>query len=107
MLLLDQLLMDFPGVTSKLRYKIPFYDKKSWICYLNPIKKSGVELAFVRGNELSNQQGILDFKGRKQVAGIEIFDSKHLPLDELREIINEALILDQQVPYMSKRKLIK
>lgn len=27
------------GMTHKLRYKIPFYDIKKWLCYLNPIKK--------------------------------------------------------------------
>ena len=103
MLFLDELLGDFPGVTSKLRYKIPFYYKKSWICYLNPIKKDGVELAFIRGNELSNEQGILDFKQRKQVAGIATYQLDNLPLPSIIEVINEALLLDETVPYGSKR----
>ena len=103
MLFLDQLLMDFPGVSSRLRYRIPFYDRKSWICYLNPIKNNGVELAFVRGNELSNQQGLLSFKDRKQVAGVEIFDSKSISYEEIMEVLNEAILLDDSVPYASKR----
>jgi hypothetical protein len=102
-LFLDDLLRDFPGVTSKLRYKIPFYYKRSWICYLNPIKKNGVELAFIRGNELSNEQGILDFKQRKQVAGIAIYQLDDLPLPSINQVINEALLLDEMVPYTSKR----
>ena len=63
---LDQLILEYPKVISKLRYKIPFYYQKSWICYLNPIRDQGVELVFIRANELSNEQGILDAKGRKQ-----------------------------------------
>ena len=96
--------MDFPGITSKIRYRIPFYYSKSWICYINPIKKQGVELVFLRGNELSNFQGILDAKGRKQVAGLELFDHTKVPFKELSEVLTEALILDKTVPYASKRK---
>ncbi len=105
MLFLDELLIDIPGITSKLRYKIPFYYKKSWICYLNPIKGDGVELAFVRANELSNEQGLLDFKHRKQVAGISIYQLDDLPITTINEVINEALLLDENVPYASKRSL--
>jgi len=102
---LDQWIMEFPGLTSKLRYGIPFYYKKSWICYLNPIKNNGVELAFTRANELSNEQGLLNFKNRKQVAGIEISDLKLLPTVALEAVISEALLLDEAVPYASKRRL--
>ena len=71
---------------------------------MNPLKNQGVELVFVRANELSNEQGLLDSKGRKQVAGIEITDLKDIELEGLREVFNEALILDEMVPYASKRK---
>lgn len=101
---LDAFIQEFPGITSKLRYGIPFYYRKSWICYLNPIKNNGVELAFTRANELSNEQGILDFKKRKQVAGIEIYHLKNFPTRSVYEILNEALLLDDTVPYASKRK---
>jgi hypothetical protein len=79
------------GLTAKLRYKIPFYDRKSWICYLNPGKNGSIEFAFVRGNELSNSQGILDSKGRKQVSSIELTDVSKIPIPELAEIIQEAI----------------
>jgi hypothetical protein len=91
------------GLVDKIRYRIPFYYHKSWICYINPIKHNGVELAFLRGNELSNEQGILDFKGRKQVAGIELRTFSEIPRAAIYEIIQEALILDEIKPYTSKR----
>ncbi|WKK86518.1 DUF1801 domain-containing protein [Marivirga arenosa] len=88
---------------AKIRYKIPFYYHKSWVCYMNPIKNGGVELAFLRANELSNHQGLLDFKGRKQVAGISFFNLKKVPKDLIYEIIQEALLLDESIKYKSKR----
>jgi len=83
---LHNLLISFPDIEPKLKYKIPFYYRKSWICYLNPIKKKGIELCFTRGNELSNTQGLLAARDRKQ------------------ELLQEAFLLDETVPYQSKRK---
>ena len=42
-------------------------------------------------------------KDESKVAGLEIFDYKHIPLDEIREVLHEALLLDETVPYASKR----
>lgn len=96
--------MAFPEISFKIRYKIPFYYRKSWVCYLNPIKKEGIELAFLRGNELSNTQGLLDAKGRKQVMGITFKERSAIPIHTVLEIFQEALMLDEAVPYESKRK---
>ena len=71
------------GLTDKLRFKIPFYYRKSWICYLNPTKQGTIEFAFTRGNELSNSQGLLDSRGRKQVYSVELVKFS-------REIKNEV-----------------
>ena len=102
---LHNLMESTPEVTSKIRYKIPFYYRKSWICYLNPIKKPvGIEMVFLRGNELSNEQGLLDPRGRKQVAGVIFTKVEEIPMETLLEVIQEALYLDETVPYASKRK---
>jgi hypothetical protein len=101
---LHQMLTSLPGVTAALKFKIPFYYCHSWICYLNPEKKGGVELAFTRANELSNEQGLLDFRGRKQVGGIVFQKTKDIPEEAVLEIVQEALLLDEEVPYASKRK---
>ena len=97
---LHDLMMTYPEVTNKIRYKIPFYYRKSWICYINPIKNNGIEFCFLRADELSNESGNLDFKSRKQVAGISIYDHNDLPLDAITEVINEALLLDEEVRYV-------
>lgn len=101
---LHELCMAYPGVTAKIRYRIPFYYRKTWICYLNPLKKGGVELCFVRGNELLDEGQVLTFGNRTQVGGISIFDPKAIPFESIDALLQEALELDQTVPYASKRK---
>ncbi|MEK9614257.1 MAG: DUF1801 domain-containing protein [Flavobacteriaceae bacterium] len=92
------------NLTEKIRFKIPFYYGRSWICYLNPTKDSKIEFAFVRGNELSNHWGILDSKGRKQVYSIEFENVSEIPTQRIYKIIEEAILLDETKPYKSKRK---
>ncbi len=91
-------------LTDKITFQNPCYYKHSWICYLKPLKNEAVELAFMRGNELSNDQGLLKSKGRKQLRSIEIVDLKSIPLNTIKEILNEAICLDETTPYESKRK---
>lgn len=92
------------NLVSKIRYRIPFYYGKSWICYLNPVKRNGVELAFIRGNELSNVEGTLDAKNRKQVAGITFYQLSDIAVEAVNEIIHEAILLDETVKYRVGRK---
>ena len=101
---LHQFISAFPQVTCRIRYKVPFYYRKSWLCYLNPLKKDGVELCFVRAKELSNEQGLLDFKNRTQVAGVTYFSAKDIRESVLAEVLQEALLLDEEVAYAPKRK---
>lgn len=107
MLQLHELLLSYPEITCKIRFKIPFYYRKSWICYLNPIKNDQVELCFLRANELSNEQGLLDFKDRTQVAGITFSKASDIPDEPLHEILHEVFLLDEEVKYAAKRKAKK
>ncbi len=100
---LHELLMSHPNMVTKLRYKIPFYYQKSWICYLNPLKNGAVELVFLRASELSNERGALQFNGRKQVAGLSYYSPKDIDENLFLEILGEAILLDETVPYASKR----
>lgn len=92
------------GLLPKIKYRIPFYYGKTWICYMNPIKRKGIELVFVRGRELSNTQGILQSKGRKMVLGIHLDKPEDVPMEALQEIFEEAMVLDETVPYTFKKK---
>jgi hypothetical protein len=65
------------------------------------VKKGGIEFVFTRGRELSNVQGILQSRGRKEVAGILLHTVEDIPLESLYEVIQEAILLDETVPYKS------
>jgi hypothetical protein len=101
---LHDIITAVPDVTCKIRYQVPMYYRMSWICYFNPQKKGGVEWVLLRGNELSNAQGILEDRGRKQVKGVIFKQVSEIDEDMVREIFMEALILDEEKPYESKRK---
>lgn len=103
MLYLHKLLLDEFNLTAKITFGNPCYYLNSWICYLKPTKKGKVEFAFMRGNELSNQQGILKSNGRKQLRSVEFETIKEIPLQELTQIMQEAILLDETIPYESIR----
>lgn len=104
--LLHETISLYPGIFTKMRYKIPFYYRKSWICYLNVLKAGGIELAFSRANKLVNGYYLLDFKERKPVAGITFHQPKDIDLVLVRMIILEAIELYEDKPYASKRNKI-
>ena len=99
MLFLHDLLVSDFNLRPGISYKIPFYYRKSWICYMSPTKDGGIEFAFPRGNELSNEQGLLVDRGRKQVRGIIFKKLSDIPLPSLREVLQEAILLDENIPY--------
>lgn len=95
------------NLTCKITFNTPCYYGKSWVCYLKPIKENKIELAFFRGNELSNNQGLLKSNGRKQLLSIDIENLESVPHQTLNEILHEAILLDKTKPYESKRKPTK
>lgn len=92
---LHQHLTEHHDLTPKISFNIPMYYQRKWICYLNPIKNNGVELAFTKGHRLSNEQNLLKAKGRKKISGIELFHVGSIPIRSIDEIIQEAIIIDQ------------
>jgi hypothetical protein len=79
------------GLHHRIRYRIPFYDDKQWICYLNPIKKEGVEFVFLHGNKLDDPEGFLESKGRKMVKGKSLYNPKSIPLEQLEFFIIQSI----------------
>jgi hypothetical protein len=104
LLYFHDLLTSFQTVTSKIRFKIPFYYQNTWVCYLNPVKPNKIAICFLRGYEMSNEQDILESKGRKQVQSAEFASVDKIPKKLMSEIINEALFLDETVPYQPKSR---
>jgi hypothetical protein len=94
----ELILCSHPKTKERILFNTPMFAVKKEFCYVGTIKaKTGIEIGFHRGFQMSNQQGLLDAKGRKYIAGIS-FKS----LDDLKEkeeafleIIQEAIILDE------------
>jgi hypothetical protein len=97
------LTIDFQ-LKAKIRYKIPFYFGRSWVCYLNPRPTGAIELAFLNGKELASSCEILISKGRKMVYGVEFKKIADIPRKKVFETIQLALLLDEQASYSKKKK---
>jgi hypothetical protein len=100
---LHDLIMENPAITLKRRWKLPFYYRKSWICYFNILKDGRLEWAFTRGNELSNELGWLESRGRKQIYSVSFGSMDDIDIGMVRVQIQEALLLDEQVAYQVKK----
>lgn len=92
----DKEFLDYPNINRKMRYSIPFYYYHSWVCYLNPIKKTdNVELVFIHGQKLEDEYGILDPRNRKMVAGIMLDDINADRAALIHELFSQATMLDE------------
>jgi hypothetical protein len=87
---------------EKISNKIPTFSFFGPLCYLNPTD-DGVELGFTKGYELSDDDRILESKGRKMVKSVTFYSLTSLEEQEetIRHLLNEAAILNE---YRSKRK---
>jgi len=100
---LHDLIMENPTIEVKRRWNLPFYYRKSWICYFNILKNGNVEWAFTRGNELSNENQWLEARGRKQIYSVNFASVHDIELELAKITLQEALLLDEHVPYSVKK----
>jgi uncharacterized protein YdhG (YjbR/CyaY superfamily) len=93
-----------PHAQEKINYKIPFFYFYGPLCYLNPAPE-GVDLSFTQGNRLSNDQKLLEGKGRKTVASVRFQSLAEVEEQEaqVRQILNEAAILNQYLHQHKKQ----
>lgn len=103
MLSLHDFLMSFDMSKVKLSYGIPFYSRKSWICYQTPKKEGGVELVFPRAIELKQIYKFVDFKDRKIAGGITYQSQNDIDFEILAYILEEMILLDNVKKFSLKR----
>ena len=103
---LRRLILDSsPQMYEKISWGIPFFYCKGHVCYLNS-PKSGperVELAFLRGFELSDEAGLLRDQGRKTVKSITFtagqrFAGQSVDDVRIRQYVQEAVLLNELAP---------
>lgn len=90
---LNTLFLEMEGVSRKIRYRVPFYDFKSWICYLNPVGKAQIELCFLDGIKMCESYPLLDMKNRKAIAGYTIEVNQDLEKDLIVDMVKHAIRL--------------
>jgi len=97
MTILRSWILDLGSHTQeKISYKIPYYSFYGTMCFLSP-QEDGVDLGFTKGYELSNDQKILESKGRKLVRSVTLHSVAELEENEdtIRHMLNEAAILNE------------
>lgn len=98
-----------PRIREKLSLGVPYFSRNRRLfflwpasvvsCELGPRKNPAspkVTLGFCYGNLLSNEQRLLTSEGRKQVYTIKINSLSDVDERVLAEILNEAVLIDQQ-----------
>ena len=91
--------VSYPQITAKVKFNVPFYYFKTWVCYLNKIKPHGIEVCFLRGYELQLHPKLLLAKNRKMVKGITIEKLTPALLRKVEEVFIFAITLADKKPF--------
>jgi hypothetical protein len=108
-----------PQATEKA-YKdmvMPFYTRNRLICFISPpsavwepnanLKKQktkGVALGFNQGKLMANEDGVLMSEGRKQVYMMYFKKLDEIDENQVRALLFEAAMIDEQFATKKKRK---
>src|SRR5688572_4052413 len=103
-----------PHLQERLSYGVPYFFHHRRICYLWPTSlipcayakpvEEKVTLGMCYGNLLSNDQGLLIADKRKQVYVMRFSKMSQVNEQAIREIIQEAILVDQQFSKTKKKK---
>jgi hypothetical protein len=97
---------------------VPFYKHNRLICFIwppsvfwgsnrkskEPRNPKGVTLGFCQGNRMSNEDGALLAEGRKQVYVLYIKSMKELDENQVKALLFEAGMVDEEFSKKKKRK---
>lgn len=108
-----------PKATAKSFYDvgIPFWSHHRLICFIWPAsifwgpkrtlenqKTKGTSLGFNQGNRMSNEDGVLLAEGRKQVYVMYFHSLKDIKDDQVRALLFEAGMIDEEFGKEKKGK---
>lgn len=97
------ILQTIPDCTEKLAYNVPFYYRRSRVCFLWPAaipwggiqQGEGVQLGFCQGFLLPDSRGYLERGNRKEVASRTFTNPKEIDSELLRTYLFDAVQLDE------------
>ncbi|MFK7937725.1 MAG: DUF1801 domain-containing protein [Saprospiraceae bacterium] len=78
-----------PQIQTAVKWKVPYYTYHAPLCYFSPVQDH-FYIGFVRGYELSNEQGRLVGENRKFVRHLYIQTLEALFMNSTAEVILEA-----------------
>lgn len=101
-----------PECKEKLAYNTPFYYLNKRVLYIWPSsvpwggikEKDVVVLGFCNGQHITDDSGILNKDGRKEIATMKFRSAKEIDADLLRSYIYEAILLDEQAVVKKKSR---
>jgi hypothetical protein len=108
-----------PAATENAYYdwRVPFYRRNRLICFIWPPSLElgkykpteaqiarGVSLGFCQGNRMSNEDGALLSEGRKQVYVLYIKSLKEMDESQVRALLFEAGMVDEEFKKIKKVK---
>lgn len=85
-----------PHLTERMSFGLPFFYGKKGVVYLNP-KPRGIDLGFMYGHKLPKRPQLIVGK-RKQVRSMYFNINADVNLDVLREVLADAIALDDAWP---------
>jgi len=91
-----------PDFKEEFSYGVPYYFRHRRVTCIWPASSAGgpskgVFIGFCRGNEMSNEQGIIEMGNRKRFGLIRYYDVKEINEDVLMELLQEAIMVDEEV----------
>ena len=94
-----------PEVHEKLSYNVLYFRKRKNICFLWPAAipwggfpvKDGIQLGFVNGYLLGNEDGFLEQGTRKKVSIKQISTLKDLDMNRIKSLLYEAELIDKEI----------
>ncbi len=97
-----------PDFKEKFSYGVPYFFRHSRIACIWPASvwggpPKGVFLGICRGNLMSNSQGIIEMGNRKEFGLIRFFNVKEIHEEPLMEILQEAIMVDEEVAERKKK----
>jgi hypothetical protein len=95
----------YPNIQSKVMFTTPFYTRHRWMIYLSKQKDRSIEVCFVNARWFAKHLEWLDFKKRKQVAGITYHQVGDVDEEILDMLIQEALSTDDRHKPKSKKEV--
>lgn len=103
------LLLTFPEITEKMRYRTPFYDcEGKMMLYLGSFKKKHFVLAFINGNKMRDEAGVLKHENQQsQLRHWEFYPNEPYDAELLVHYITEAIQVNlnlSEPQHVTKRK---